>query len=106
MHKPKRAWRTFFTAFILALCVFGLGCAFLLIEYNIQKTTYGQVDFGITYTMQDGAPQVHIDDRELPAISPSIARLSEAAVPPPLRLFAAVWQWEVEVVQWVLTWLR
>lgn len=102
MNKPRRAWRTFFAAFILTLCVLGLGCAFLLIEYNIQKTTYGQVDFGVTYTMENGVPSVRVDGGEPIGVSPSVAQVCEAAVPPPVRLFAALWRWEAEAAEWVL----
>ena len=94
-------WRTFTAAFILTLCVLGLGCAFFVIEYNIQKTTYGQVDLGITYTLEDGVPAVRVDREESLAIPPAVTQTAEVAVPPPVRLFAAVWQWECELAEWV-----
>ena len=93
-------WRTFFTAFILALCVLSLFCAFLIIEYNIQQTTYGRVDLGVTYTIEDGVPTVQIGGGEPLTVPPAAAQVCEVAVPPPLRLFATLWRWECEAAEW------
>ena len=93
-------WRTFFTAFILALCVLSLFCAFLIIEYNIQQTTYGRVDLGVTYTIEDGVPAVQIRGGEPLTVPPAAAQVCEVAVPPPLRLFAALWRWQNEAAKW------
>lgn len=89
-------WRTFLTAFVLTSCVLGLFAAFLIIEYNIQKTTYGQVDLGVTYTMEGGVPSVRISEGEPLTLPPAVAQVYEVAVPPPVRLFAALWRWECE----------
>ena len=48
--------RTFFFAFVLSLCILGLLLSFVVIEYNIRRTTYGQVDFDISYTLEGGVP--------------------------------------------------
>ncbi len=93
-------WRTFFTAFILSLCMLGLLCAFLIIEYNIQQTTYGRVDLGVTYTVEDGIPAVQIDGAEPLTVPLAVGQACEIAVPPPVRLFAALWRWECEAAQW------
>lgn len=50
------AGRTFFVVFVLSLCVLGLLLSFLVIEYNIRRTTYGQVDVDLSYTLQEGLP--------------------------------------------------
>ena len=89
-------WRTFLTAFILTLCVLGLLCAFLIIEYNIQQTTYGRVDLGVTYTLEDGIPAVRIGGGEPLAVPSAVEQTAKVVVPPPLRLFAALWRWECE----------
>ncbi|MBQ4611939.1 MAG: hypothetical protein IJB26_00145 [Clostridia bacterium] len=102
----RRAWRTFIAAFILTLCVLALGCAFLLIEYNVQRTTYGTVDFGVSYTMQEGVPRVRIGEDEPLAVPPRIARVCEAAVPPPIRLLVALWRGETEAVEEMLKELK
>lgn len=96
-------WRTFVAAFILTLCVLGLLCAFFIIECNIQQTTYGQVDLGVTYSLEDGVPIVCVDDETL-TVPPAAEQIAEVAVPPPVRLFAALWQWETEAAQWFWEW--
>lgn len=93
-------WRTFFTALILTLCVLGLLCAFLIIEYNIQQTTYGRVDLGVTYALEDGIPTVRVGEGEPLTVPPVAGSIAEVAVPPPVRLFAALWRWECEAAQW------
>lgn len=93
-------WRTFLTAFILTLCVLGLFAAFLIIEYNIQKTTYGQVDLGVVYTMENGIPTVRISEGEPLTVPPAVEQTAEVAVPPPVRLFAALWRWGNEAAKW------
>lgn len=100
-------WRTFFTAFILTLCVLGLGCACLLIEYNIQQTTYGRVDFGLTYTVEDGAPVVSRTDTDATVtLLPADSRpLAETAVPAPVRLLAALWRGENEAAERFWEWV-
>lgn len=106
MKKSRVPWRTFFAAFVLTLCVLGLGCAFLVIEYNIQHTTYGQVDFGVSYTMTDGLPSVAVDGEQVLSPSPTVARLGEAMVPPPVRLLLELWHSENELAVTILTWLK
>ncbi len=98
-------WRTFLTAFVLTSCVLGLFAAFLIIEYNIRKTTYGQVDLGVTYTMEGGVPSVQIGEGEPLAIPPAVEQTAEVAIPPPVRLFAALWRWECEAAAWFWEWL-
>ncbi len=93
-------WRTFLTAFILTSCVLSLFAAFLIIEYNIQKTTYGQVDLGVVYTMENGIPSVHISEGDPLTVPPAAAQVYEVAVPPPVRLFAALWRWQNEAAEW------
>lgn len=99
-------WRTFFTAFILTLCFLGLFVAFLIIEYNIQKTTYGQVDLGVTYTLIDGIPVVRAGESEPLTVPPAAIQAVEIAVPPPVRLFAALWRWETEAASWFWEWIE
>ena len=93
-------WRTFLTAFILTLCVLGLFCAFLIIEYNIQQTTYGRVDLGVTYTLEDGVPIVRIGGGGPLTVPSAVEQTAKVVVPPPLRLFAALWRWECEAAAW------
>ncbi len=50
------ARHTFFVVFVLSLCVLGLLLSFLVIEYNIRRTIYGQMDFDLSYTLQGGLP--------------------------------------------------
>ncbi len=93
-------WRTFFITFILALCVLSLFVAFFVIECNIQQTTRGQVDLGVTYTVEDGIPAVTLaDGDEALAVPPAVGQIAEIAVPPPVRLFATLWQWENEAAE-------
>ncbi len=93
-----RAWRTFACAFVLSLCVPGFVCACLVIEYNTQRTTYGQVDFGVEYTLTAGAPRVTVDDAPLEI--PAAAVTDEVVLSPPLRLFATLWRWENTAAVW------
>lgn len=93
-------WRTFLTAFILSLCVLGLLCAFFLIECHIQQTSYGQVNFGVTYAMENGIPVVCVDGKPF-ATPDALASFADVAAPPPVKLLAAVWQWETKAAQWV-----
>lgn len=97
-------WRTFFAAFILTVCVLSLFAAFFVIEYNIQQTTYGRVDLGITYTVEDGVPAVQVGG-EMLAVPPAAEQAYEIAVPPPLRLFVALWRWECEAGEWLWEWI-
>lgn len=92
-------WRTFVAAFILTLCVLSLGCAFFVIECRIQQTTYGQVDLGVTYALEDGLPTICVDGEEIFSAPSAAAPIADIAVPPPLRLLATVWQWETEAAQ-------
>ncbi len=91
-------WRTFFAAFILTLCVLGLFLAFFVIECRIQQTTHGRVDLGVTYTVEDGVPAVTTGGETL-AVPPAVGQVCEVVVPPPVRLFAALWQWENEAAE-------
>lgn len=97
-------WRTFLSAFVLSLCVLGLLGAFFVIECRIRRTVHGQVDLGVTYVMVDGVPAVRVDGEPL-AAPPAATQIAEVAVPPPVRLFAAVWQWECEMAEWVWEWV-
>ena len=99
-------WRTFLTAFILTLCVLGLFAAFLIIEYNIQKTTKGQVDLGVVYTMENGIPTVRISEGEPLTLPHAAAQVCEVVVPPPVRLLAALWRWQNEAAEWVWEWVK
>ncbi len=92
-------WRTFFAAFILSLCVLGLVLAFFVIECNIQQTTYGQVDLGVRYTLDNGAPAVTLHDK--PLTLPAAEQTAQVTAPPPWRLLAALWRWETKAAQWV-----
>lgn len=56
--KRRASFRVFFIAFILSVCALGFVAACLIIEYNMQQTTYGKVDFGLSYTMEDGFPVI------------------------------------------------
>ncbi len=94
-------WRTFVAAFILTLCVLSLGCAFFVIECRIQQTTYGQVDLGVTYALEDGVPAIRVDGEEIFSVPPAAEPIADVAVPPPLRLLAALWQWETEAAEWL-----
>ena len=93
-------WRTFLAAFVLTLCVLGLLCAFFVIECHIQQTAYGQVDLGVTYTMQDGVPAVQVDSDPITA-PPALAQAAQIVTPPPVKLLAALWQWETEAAEWL-----
>ena len=91
-------WRTFLSAFVLTLCVLGLFCAFFVIECRIQQTTFGRVDLGVTYTIENGTPDVQVDGERvaLPVRAPLAA-----VVPLPAKLFAAVWRCENELAAWM-----
>ncbi len=92
------SWRSFWTAFILALCVLGMVCAFVVVDYNTRRVTYGQVDFEVTYTMQDGAPRITVGESVLTAPA---ADTAEGLLPPPLRLLVALWrQGNAAVEEW------
>ncbi len=99
-------WRTFFIAFILTLCVLSLFVAFFVIECNIQQTTYGRVDLGVTYTVEDGVPAVTLSGGETLAVPPAVEQVCEIVVPPPVRLFAALWRWENEAAERLWEWAR
>ena len=93
-------WRTFLAAFILSLCVLGLGCAIFIIECHIQQTTHGQVDLGVTYVMEAGVPIVSVDGEQQPT-SDTLAALADIAAPPPVKWLAVLWQRETEAAQWL-----
>ena len=106
-HRPKRhRMRPFVTALVLTLCVLGVGAACLVTEYNMQKTAYGRVDFGIGYTLEDGVPRpFRTNSGEMIGIG--VTEKAAAFVPPPLRLCAvlrrAVGQWLWETARPVLS---
>ena len=97
-------WRTFLVTFILTLCVLGLFLAFFVIECRIRQTTYGQVDLGVTYTVEDGVPAVTVDGDKSLTIPTVVGRTADVVVPPPVRLLAALWRWENELAErfWTL----
>ena len=93
-------WRTFLAAFILALCVLSLICAFFVIECRIQQTTHGRVDLGVTYTIEDGVPVVILaDSDETLAVPPVAETIGAVVLPPSVRLFAELWRWENELAE-------
>lgn len=100
-------WRTFFIAFILSLCVLGLVCSCLLIEYNIQQTSYGKVDFGLTYTIKNGTPVLTRTDTDETVIllNADARQLVAPAVPSPLRLLAALVRGEIRAAQQFWEWI-
>ena len=106
-RQKRHRMRPFVTALVLTLCVLGVGAACLVTEYNMQKTTYGRVDFGIGYTLEDGVPRpFRTDTGETIGIGAAGDGLTDL-VPPPLRLCAvlrrAVGQWLWEAVRPVLS---
>ncbi len=92
-------WRTFFVAFILSLCVLGLIAAFFIIECRIQQTTYGQIDLGMTYVIDNGTLALSLHDKPL-TVPTAIEQTARVTIPPPWRLLGDVWQWELEAAQW------
>lgn len=101
-------WRTFLTAFILSMCVLGLICACLLIEYNIQQTSYGRVDFGLTYAIENGTPLVTRTDTDetVTLLSADTQQLAAPAVPAPIRLLAALVRGEIQAAQQFWEWIN
>jgi hypothetical protein len=86
------------------MCVLGLACACFIIECNIQRTTYGRVDLGVTYTMEDGVPAVRVDGKAV-AVPTALERTAEVFTPPPVKLLAALWRWETEMAEQVWGWM-
>ncbi len=101
MPKLRRLpWRTFFTAFILTLCVLGLFLAFFFIECRIQLMTTGRMDLGVTYTLEEGVPVVTLAERgETVAVPPAVGHTLDTLVPPSLNLFARLLRRENETAQ-------
>ena len=50
----RRIGGSFLVGFCLTLCILGLAAACLLIEWNMQETTYGRAELGLTYTVEEG----------------------------------------------------
>ena len=58
----RRIGGSFLIGFCLTLCVLGLVEACLLIESNIRQTTYGRVEPGVTYTLEEGQLCLRLTD--------------------------------------------
>lgn len=100
-------WRTFFTAFILTLCVLSLFFAFFFIECRIQLATKGQMDLGVTYTLEDGAPVVTLADRdETIAVDTVVGQAIEVVSPPSLHLFSRLLRRENAMAQQLWEWVQ
>lgn len=100
-------WRTFFTAFILTLCVLGLLLAFFFIECRVRLATYGRMDLGVTYTLDGGAPVITLAERgETLAVPPVVGQTVDAFVPPSLRLFSRLLRRENTMAQQLWEWMQ
>ena len=83
--------------FLLALCVLGLGPAFLLIECNIQRTVTGRVELGVAFSLEEGLPVLTDTASGEPVLRLSAEERQGATVllPPSLRLLGTLWQEEL-----------
>ena len=85
--KDRVPWRTCLITVILTLCVLGLFCSCLLIEYNLQKTVYGHVDFGLRYRIEDGMPALtDTDGLPVGGLTDRQKTAVQLCLPAPLRL--------------------
>lgn len=76
----RRIGGSFLIGFCLTLCVLGLAEACLLIEWNIRQTTYGRVEPGVTYTLEEGQLCLRRTDTG-EAIQPISEEMREAFAP-------------------------
>ena len=93
-----RSGRTFAVAFLLALCVLGFGGACVLIECNTRRTTYGRVDFGVTYSTAEGVPELCLTDSGEPLWAYAPEPVWQTLADAPLRLIGWVFRGEVAVL--------
>ncbi len=103
----KRTVTTFLTAFILALCVLGLGVACLLIECNIQQTVYGKVDPGLSFSLEEGAPVLTDTHTQQPVVLLTQRQQQgvAAALSPGYRLLCGLMRWETDAAARLWEWL-
>lgn len=99
-NRHRRTASAFWATLLITLCVLGLGFACLLIECNMQQTTYGRVELGLSYTLEEGVPHLtRADGEPLPAPLPSNWRQAlRACVSAPVRLTALLLRWETDAV--------
>lgn len=99
-NRHRRTASAFWATLLITLCVLGLGFACLLIECNIQKTTYGRVELGLSYTLESGFPRLmRADGKPLPAPLPSNWRQAlRACVSAPVRLTALLLRQETDAL--------
>ncbi len=88
--RSRWAWGTFWSAFLLSLCVLGLGLSCLVIEYNTRHISDGAVDFGVRYTLEAGCPQVTVRGKVWPSVVDS--PLLQTVLTPPLQVGLALWR--------------
>ncbi|MBQ8683148.1 MAG: hypothetical protein IJ518_01360 [Clostridia bacterium] len=103
-----RKFAALLTAFILTVCVLGLGPLFLLIECNIRQTVYGQADPNMAFSLEEGRPTLtHTDtgqairlltDREWQGVS--------ALLPPGIRATLVLLQQEADGAVRLWTWVE
>lgn len=96
--ETRRAIGTFFAALILSLCVLGFAAACAVIEYNMQKTATGEADFGITYTMRAGVPEI-TDTATGRRLLPKLPDGAKIFIPAPARLIAKIIEGEWEIIR-------
>ena len=84
------AKRTFFAALALSLCLLGLLLALFVINYNIRHTLYGQVEFSLSYTLEEGLPVLTDSGGEPLWTLPEEAAL---LIPAPTRLLIEFYRW-------------
>lgn len=93
----NRPIKTFFAAFVLTLCALALPLSFLLIEWNMQRTVYGRVEPGVSFSVVAGCPTLTATDGErVTAIPKPGQRVVYALLPAPVRAGWYLLRGEVE----------
>ena len=93
----NRPVKTFFAAFVLTLCVLALPLSFLLVEWNMQRTVYGRVEPGVSFSVVAGRPTLTADNGEAVTLVPQEGqRVAYALLPAPVRAGWYLLRGEVE----------
>ena len=103
VSEKRRAWRTYWVTLALLLCLPAMGFAFFRIEYNMQKTTRGQVDMTWHYSVSEGLPLPCDGEGRavLPSLTPTQRRVADSCMPVGVRLTLWVWQAEGHLTEWI-----
>ena len=60
----RRAWRAFWSAFMLTLCLLLLGSGFLVADYNTRRMGQGQASLRLDIAVQEQALELDLFGRE------------------------------------------